>query len=136
MAIPALLARPVKVSGRTRSLFDPTVFKDMPFLTFAGAQFFIFLGYLVPLFYIPIFAQVALQKDKTLALNLLIGCQAASLFGRLSASYPAHYFGVMLTWVVCCGVSSILCFIWIAIDTLPSFIAFSVLYGKSHLLHR
>ncbi|CZR54738.1 related to monocarboxylate transporter [Phialocephala subalpina] len=129
IALPALLARPAKVSGRARSLFDPTVFTDVPFLTFAGAQFFIFLGYMVPLFYIPTYAQIALKEDKSLALYLLIGCQAASLFGRLFAALPAHHFGVMLTWIICCGASSILCFIWIATNTLSGFIVFSVLYG-------
>ncbi|KUJ20846.1 MFS transporter, MCP family, solute carrier family 16, member 10 [Mollisia scopiformis] len=129
MALPALFIRPAKVSGRTRSLFDKTVFTDVPFLTFASAQFFIFLGYLVPLFYIPTYAQIALKENKSVALYILIGCQAASLFGRLFASVPAHHFGVMFTWVTCCSVSSILCFVWIATNTLAGFIVFSVLYG-------
>ncbi|KUJ11200.1 MFS monocarboxylate transporter-like protein [Mollisia scopiformis] len=129
IALPAILGPRVKVSGPARSLIDPTVFTDLPFLTFAAAQFFIFLGYLVPLFYIPIFAQVAVKTDKSLALYLLVACQAASLFGRLSASVPAHYFSVMLPWVASCGVSGILCFCWIVSDRLPAFIAFCILYG-------
>ncbi|KAI3320505.1 MFS transporter, MCP family, solute carrier family 16, member 10 [Xylariaceae sp. AK1471] len=129
LAIPALLARPVKVSGSARTLFDSAVLKDMPFLCFALAQFFIFLGYLVPLFYIPTYAETVLKTSKSLGLYLLVACQAASLFGRLTASIPAQYFGVMLVWVVCCVVSSILCFTWIASDSLPAFIAFCILYG-------
>jgi predicted MFS family arabinose efflux permease len=129
MAIPALLARPVQASGNARTLFDRAIFKDMPFLTFAIAQFFIFLGYLVPFFYIPTYAKPALGANNSLALYVLVACQAASLFGRVTASFPAQYIGVMAVWIVCCAVSSVLCFVWIATNTLPAFIAYCVLYG-------
>ncbi|KAI1419988.1 MFS transporter, MCP family, solute carrier family 16, member 10 [Xylaria sp. FL1777] len=129
LAIPALSVHSAKSSGRARTLFDPSVLRDMPFLCFALAQFFIFLGYLVPLFYIPTYAETVLKTSNSLALYLLVICQAASLLGRLTASVPAQRFGVMLVWVLCCVISSILCFAWIASDSLSAFIAFCVLYG-------
>ncbi|KAI0401425.1 MFS transporter, MCP family, solute carrier family 16, member 10 [Xylaria palmicola] len=129
LAIPALSVHSKKASGRARTLFDPSVLRDVPFLCFALAQFFIFLGYLVPLFYIPTYAETVLKTSNSLSLYLLVVCQAASLFGRLTASIPAQRFGVMLVWVFSCIISSVLCFTWIASDSLPAFIAFCVLYG-------
>ncbi|KAI1325560.1 MFS transporter, MCP family, solute carrier family 16, member 10 [Xylariaceae sp. FL0255] len=128
LAIPTLSSRP-NMPRHARKLFDSTVFKDIPFICFALAQFFIFLGYLVPLFYIPTYAETVLNTNKSLALYLLVICQAASLLGRLTASFPTQYFGVMLVWVMCCIISSTLCFTWIASDSLGAFIAFCVLYG-------
>ncbi|KAJ3563241.1 hypothetical protein NPX13_g8269 [Xylaria arbuscula] len=110
-------------------LFDASVLRDAPFMCFALAQFFIFLGYLVPLFYIPTYAETVLKTSNSLALYLLVVSQAASLLGRLTASLPAQRFGVMLVWVSCCVISGILCFTWIVSDDLPAFIAFCVLYG-------
>ncbi|KAI1356407.1 MFS transporter, MCP family, solute carrier family 16, member 10 [Xylaria sp. FL0043] len=129
LAIPALSVHPIKASGRARTLFDPSVLRDVPFLCFALAQFFIFLGYLVPLFYIPTYAEAVLKTSNSFSQYLLVICQAASLFGRLTASVPAQRFGVMLVWVFCCVISAVLCFTWIASDSLPAFIAFCVLYG-------
>ncbi|KAI1302458.1 MFS transporter, MCP family, solute carrier family 16, member 10 [Xylaria venustula] len=129
LAIPALSVHSTKSSGRARTLFDPSVLKDVPFLCFALAQFFIFLGYLVPLFYIPTYAETVLKTTSSFSQYLLVICQSASLFGRLTASIPAQRFGVMLVWVFCCVISGVLCFTWIASDSLPAFIAFCVLYG-------
>jgi len=129
LAIPALSVHPAKTPERARTLFDPSVLRDVPFLCFALAQFFIFLGYLVPLFYIPTYAETVLKTDNAFSQYLLVICQAASLLGRLTASIPAQRFGVMLVWAFCCIISGVLCFTWIASDSLPAFIAFCVLYG-------
>ncbi|KAI0965692.1 MFS transporter, MCP family, solute carrier family 16, member 10 [Xylaria arbuscula] len=129
LAIPALSVHSTKSSGRSRTLFDPSVLKDVPFLYFTLAQFFIFLGYLVPLFYIPTYAETVLKTTSSFSQYLLVICQSASLFGRLTASIPAQHVGVMPVWVFCCVISGVLCFTWIVSDSLPAFIAFCVLYG-------
>ncbi|KAF2480250.1 major facilitator superfamily domain-containing protein [Neohortaea acidophila] len=116
-------------AGTSRKLFDRAALTDVPFLLFTLAQFFVFLGYLVPLFYIPTFAQVALHTSQSTALYILIGSQGASLFGRLAATYVVRYVGVMVPWAGCCCASGILCFAWIAITEQSGFIAFAVLYG-------
>ena len=129
LAIPALSVHSAKAPRGPRKILDSSVFRDAPFLYFAFAQFFIFLGYLVPLFYIPTYAETVLKTSNSLALYLLVASQAASLLGRLTASVPAQRFGVMPVWLFCCIISGVLCFTWIASDNLSAFIAFCVLYG-------
>lgn len=122
---PTLRLRQQKNDHSARKLFDKAALADVPFLVFTLVQFFVFLGYLVPLFYIPTFAKVALQANESTALYILIGSQAGSLFGRLGATYLVRFIGVMIPWVACCCISGILCFTWIVSTELGSFVAFS-----------
>lgn len=128
IAAPALI-RKTPTSTSARTLFDRAALMDLHFLIFTLVQFFVFLGYLVPLFYIPTFAQVVFRTDESTSLYILVASQAASFFGRMGATLPVPYIGTMIPWVVCCGISGVLCFAWIATTSLRSFIAFSVLYG-------
>ena len=129
IAGPAII-QPQKSGKRSvRKLFDKAALVDPAFMLFTAAQLFLYLGYLVPFFYIPTFVEVVLKTDQTTALYILVASQAASLFGRLGASIPVQYVGVMVPWIFCCVISSVLCFAWIAIVELPGMIAFAVLYG-------
>ena len=112
---PTLLGGSKKAVGPARSLIDRTAFKDIPFVTFAISQFFVYLGYLVLLFYIPTYAQVVLNTLESLANHLLILTLASSTVGRLAASALARYFRVMLPWVICRVISGISCLVWIHI---------------------
>lgn len=115
---------------RARSLFDRTALKDVSFLLFTMAQFLVFLAYLVPLFFIPTFAQTALGTSRSFAIWLLVIAQGTSLVGRVLGGFVAQWTGTMLSWTVCCAVSAILCLIWVAVQDLAGFIVFSALYGK------
>ncbi|OCL12332.1 MFS transporter, MCP family, solute carrier family 16, member 10 [Glonium stellatum] len=128
-AAPTLLRGPKKVAGPARSLIDYTAFKDVAFITFTISQFFVYLGYLVPLFYIPTYAQVVLHTSENLANRLLMLTLLSSTVGRLSASALAQCFGVMLPWVICCVISGISCLVWIYIRTLQWFVVWCVLFG-------
>ncbi|KAI9726779.1 MAG: hypothetical protein M1828_000635 [Chrysothrix sp. TS-e1954] len=128
-AVPALLSGPRKAKRQARSFWDPTVVKDLPFLCWTAAQFFIFFGYNVPLFYVPVYARVVLHTSNALALHLLVILQAASFFGRLVAGAMASRVGSMLPWVICCSTAGIMCLCWMAMDSLGSFIAFCIVYG-------
>lgn len=110
-AVPTLLGGSKKAVGPARSLIDRAAFKDMPFVTFAISQFFVYLGYLVLVFYIPTYAQVVLNTLESLANDLLILTLASSTVGRLAASAPARYFRVMLPWVICCVIPGISCLV-------------------------
>ena len=113
----------------TRRLIDLSAFKEAPFVTFTAIMFFTFLGYIVPYFYIPAFAEQALHTSQSLALYALVVSQGTSLFGRLVAAFVAHRFGGMVPWVFCTAISVVFCFCWIAMDSVESFFAFCAMYG-------
>jgi predicted MFS family arabinose efflux permease len=112
-----------------RKLYDMTAFKDPSFLLFTACMMATFLGYIVPYFYIPTFAQDVLGISKTFALYILIMAIAASFFGRLSAGLIAHYLGPTFTWFWCAAVSGTLCLCWIPVSTQSGLIAFGVFWG-------
>ena len=129
IAGPAIIP-PQKLGKRSvRKLFDKAALVDPAFMIFTAVQLFAYLGYLVPFFYIPTFAEVVLKADQTTALYILVASQAASLFGRLGAALSVPYVGVIVPWFFCCVISGVLCFAWIAISEQSALIAFAVIYG-------
>jgi predicted MFS family arabinose efflux permease len=131
-SFPALLSGSsgIKRPRKARKLVDKSAFRDPLFVVFTCSSFTCFLGYIVPYFYIPTYAQDHLGVSEEFALYILVIAIAASFFGRLSSGYVAHYAGVMLTWITCAFTSGILSLCWISIHTEKSFLAFSALWGK------
>ncbi|KAI9666718.1 MAG: hypothetical protein M1831_001493 [Alyxoria varia] len=129
VAVPALLVKSEATPGRPRSIIDRAALTDYNFLTFSAAQFFIFLGYLGPFFYIPTFAQLVVHTSRQTSLYLLATAAGSSFFGRLVSAVAGHYVGVMLPWSVCSGVSGFLALCWIAVEGLGGLVGFCVLYG-------
>lgn len=132
MAIPALIyssPKHVRSSSRRR-LFDAAAFRDIPFLVYSLSSFLIFLGYLVPFFYIPSFGQTVLGMSASSSFWALAISGATSIVGRLASAVVAQRVGIMGAWVGCAAISAILCFCWIAINDTASFYAFCALYGR------
>lgn len=125
----AMLARPRK----RRALFDSSAVKDKLFLLFTLCTFCNFLGYIVPYFYIPTFAQQRLGASQSVSLYMLIGALAGSFFGRIGSGLLAHYIGSIVTWGLCAFSSGILALCWISIETQASFVVFSVFWGERAL---
>lgn len=116
-------------SGHARKLFDKTALKDGPFWSYTLSNFFIFMGYMIPFFFIPTFGQLELGMSRSWALYTVTFAQASSIIGRLIASYSASKIGVMIPWITCSMMSAIFNLAWSGVHTEGSFIAFSVLYG-------
>ncbi|KAL2869588.1 major facilitator superfamily domain-containing protein [Aspergillus lucknowensis] len=119
-------------SGRSRTrrrLFDISALKDVPFWTFTAANFFMYMGYMTPFYYMPIFAETKLHTTRSLGLYILIISQASSIVGRVVTTAVAHYFGAMIPWIFSGVASGVLCLAWISTDTLAKFILFSAFYG-------
>ncbi|OAP62109.1 hypothetical protein AYL99_04312 [Fonsecaea erecta] len=116
-------------SGTARKLFDRAALKDLGFWCYTWANFFLFTGYLVPFFYIPSYAQLALGTSRALALYSVVIAQGSSVIGRMIASTVALHIGVMIPWMICGFVSAVLCLVWIGIHSKASFCAFAALYG-------
>lgn len=133
----AILLLPQKESMKCleshRRIFDMRAVKDLPFWSFTTANFLLYLGYITPYYYIPTYAEINLGTSRSMASYVLIISQGASIIGRVTTTVFAHYFGSMISWVLCGMLSGILCLVWISADTLPRFIITVAFYGKSPL---
>ncbi|KAL4931446.1 major facilitator superfamily domain-containing protein [Aspergillus undulatus] len=116
-------------TARRRQLFDIRALKDLPFWNFTVANFFLYLGYMTPFYYIPIYAETKLGTSRSLGLYILIISQAASIVGRVVTTAVAHYFGAMIPWILCGLLSGVLCMAWISATSLVRFILFAAFYG-------
>ena len=116
-------------SGQARKLFDKSAFSDGPFWAYTWSNFFLFMGYMIPFFFIPTFGQLELGMTRSWALYTVVFAQASSIVGRLIAAYTASHVGVMIPWIVCGLMSGIFNLAWTGVHSKGSFIAFSVLYG-------
>ncbi|KAJ5143013.1 uncharacterized protein N7515_001800 [Penicillium bovifimosum] len=116
-------------STQRRSLIDMRAFKDLPFWSFVFANFFLYLGYITPYYYIPTYAQTRLGSSRTMGSNVLMISQAASILGRVFLTIFAHYCGSMMAWIFCGILSGVLCITWISADTVARFILFGAFYG-------
>jgi MFS family permease len=134
LSIPALLSGSsmLATKRKARALFDKSALTDRLFLIFTASTFFTFLGYIVPYFYIPTYARERLGSSDSLALYMLVFSIAGSFFGRLMSGVFAHYLGAIVAWILCTFASGVLALCWISIERESTFIAFSVLWGKSN----
>ncbi|KAL4863929.1 hypothetical protein BDV12DRAFT_201646 [Aspergillus spectabilis] len=114
---------------RPRRLFDIAALKDLPFWNFTVANFFLYLGYMTPFYYMPIFAETKLGTSRSLGLYILIISQASSIIGRVVTTAVAHYYGAMIPWIFCGVASGVLCIAWMSATTLARFILFAAFYG-------
>ncbi|OQE38915.1 hypothetical protein PENCOP_c007G08469 [Penicillium coprophilum] len=122
--------RAVKVKPtQRRSLIDLRALKDLPFWSFAIGNFFLYLGYITPFYYIPTYAETKLGTSRSMASNVLMISQASSVIGRVVLTLFAHYFGSMIAWIACGVLSGVLCICWISADTVVRLIFFAAFYG-------
>ena len=116
-------------SGTARKLFDKTAFRDLPFWAYTFSNFLLFCGYMVPFFFMASYGQIELGLSRSRSLYVIMIAQAASIVGRLIASYTASRVGVMIPWVTCGLSSGVFCIAWIGVRSEAAFIAFAALYG-------
>lgn len=131
VAFPALLkGTSALAKARTaRKLYDASAFKDAGFVLFTLCSFATFLGYVVPYFYISVYAQDVLGISRSFSLSVLIMALAASFFGRLSAGLVAHRLGPVLTWFWCAIISGVVSLAWMGVTSQNGLICFSVFWG-------
>ncbi|CAO2655091.1 Nn.00g101550.m01.CDS01 [Neocucurbitaria sp. VM-36] len=112
-----------------RTIFDPAAMKNQHFLLFAASQFFVFLGYIVPLICIPTMARVGFRASNKLSTSVLLLTHATSAIGRLFAAVATFQVPIMPLWITSCVISGVLCFACIRINSIAGFWAFAGLYG-------
>ncbi|KZV64893.1 MFS general substrate transporter [Peniophora sp. CONT] len=125
----AALMRPKPQKQSKRQLLDMSAFKSLPYSLFTIAIFLGYVGLYIPYFYISAYAQSKTGASPTLAYYLVSIMNASSLIGRTAIAWLADRAGPLNTLVVSSLICMVLAFSWIAIETLPSLIAFAILYG-------
>jgi len=129
-AIPiAFMRTRLPPSGRRTQIFDPTAFRDVPYMAFSMAGFFSFLTLYVPFFYIVVFASTHNVASLEFAPYLVTLLNAGSVFGRIIPNALADRWGALNVLVFCMIGSTVVAFGWLGVTNLAGSIVFTLLYG-------
>ncbi|KAJ5133604.1 hypothetical protein N7526_004969 [Penicillium atrosanguineum] len=113
----------------SRSMFDFSALKEIPFLVFCFGLFFVFTGLYFPFFYLPSYFSVFLHSDTNIAFYSIAILNAASVFGRITPGILADRIGSINTIVPISAIATILAFAWIGIRNEAGTIVFACIYG-------
>ncbi|KAI1414173.1 MFS general substrate transporter [Hypoxylon sp. FL1857] len=128
--VPLIFMRPrVPPPSHKRAFLDVDAFKEPPFLSFAGAGFFAFMGLYVPFFYIELYSLRYNITNKDLGAYLVTLLNAGSIFGRIVPNFVADYLGSMNMLAATTLGASILAFGWFGVRNLAGTIVFALLFG-------
>ncbi len=117
-----------RLPPRESTIFIGAAFKDPRYDLLIAALFFMFLGMLTPLFYIPTYA-VSKGIDATLASYLVAITNGASTFGRIIPGVLADKFGRLNAVGLGGIVTGIVIFCWTKAETTAALVAYSVVFG-------
>lgn len=113
-----------------RSLVDPTVFKDWPFLLFVLGCSVVFLGLYTPFVHIQTYAAREGIASPSFALYILAILNSSSILGRILPSLVAQHMGSMNMIIGTCATLSIASFCLITTGvSLARLLAAVVAYG-------
>ncbi|KAI9706209.1 MAG: hypothetical protein M1820_004970 [Bogoriella megaspora] len=110
-------------------LFDIRVLKEPAYLLLCAGLFFVELGYWIPPFSLPPYAQFSLQTSATFASHLLTIMNAGGLLGRILPSLLAQILGPAWVLVAGCLSLGILILSWLGIHDIHGITVWSVLVG-------
>ncbi|KAI5296271.1 hypothetical protein KEM52_004749 [Ascosphaera acerosa] len=114
-----------------RVMLDPSAFKELPFVLFVTAIFFMVFGFATPIFYIEVYAIEKQTMSEDLAFYLVAILNASSVLGRVFPGLIERFVGPITIFTACAVVSAILLFCWIAMTSKGAIIAMAALYGFS-----
>ncbi|KAL6299490.1 major facilitator superfamily domain-containing protein [Sparassis latifolia] len=109
LSISLAVSRQRTVSQSRRKLFDPTAFKDVPFIL--------------------AFALGRTGADVTLQFCYLPIINAASIFGQIFPNFLADLTGPLNMLIPCCFATGVLALSWISVHSVGGLATFAVLYG-------
>ena len=126
----AVLINHPKKPPTARRFFDTSTLTDSPFLTLCFASILSASAYYIPFLYLPLLTKVSIPNiNPNLGIDLLSIMNGTSAIGRLVAGIAAAKYGPTETVTVCAYIGSVLLFSWMAVDTVPGVIAWSVFWG-------
>ncbi len=111
---------------------DIRALKEPTFVTYMIANFSIFLGFYIPFFFIPLYAQVLLGTSQSTSYNFLAITHAGGVIGRLLPGLIASRFtklGAVGTHALFGFCSATLVLAWTAVNDTPGFVVCCVLWG-------
>ncbi len=129
ISISMAVMRPRLTPRSKRKLVDVSAFGELQYTFFCAAAFCGFIGILVPLFYVGLYAQATGVTSAEFAFYLLPIMNAASTFGRIAPNLVAGMIGPLNVHIPVAAVAGILVFAWCGITEFASTVAFAVLYG-------
>lgn len=131
LSISVIVMRALILPASKRALWDKTAIKEKPYVLFAVASFFAFMGLYIPFFYLPNYALHVASDTITpeFAAYLIAILNGASTFGRVIPNYLADRVGPLSVIGPCAFFSAILGLAWIGITNKDGIIALSVAYG-------
>ncbi|CCL98174.1 uncharacterized protein FIBRA_00168 [Fibroporia radiculosa] len=118
-------------SGPTapRQIIDKTAWREAPYVLFALATFFAFMGLYIPFFNISTFAEGKTGASVELAFYSVPIISAASTFGRILPGLIADRVGPLNMLAPSSVASAILVFSWAAVHNVGGLVTFALLYG-------
>lgn len=114
---------------KPRSFLDLAALKEMPFVGFCFAIFFIFLAYYVPFFYIPDYAQSSVDASTDFSVYLLAITNAATFPTRIASALAAQKIGAMTTLLICTAASAVVLFGWFGVHSLAGLDVWTIFWG-------
>lgn len=129
LLIPVCVMRDRGIPKQRRAVVDPSAFRDMPYLLFSAAMFFVDMGFFGPISYIQSYAIEALAVAPGLGFYLVSILNAASVPGRIIPGWVARRSGPVNMLMPAAFTTGILSFSWIGIHSQGGIILFAVLYG-------
>lgn len=112
-----------------RALFQPSAFKEIQYSLFCLSMFVGFLGFYNFLIYVQSWAMHKRIVDENLGFYLLAILNAASTVGRIAPNFVADHWGPLNLLGPAAGITALLAFCWIAVDSTAGIIILSLLYG-------
>ena len=117
------------VSKEPRSLVDYQALRELPFMIYVLALFVLYAGYLVPFFYVTIYASTHLHTTADLAFYLLAATNVGGLIGRLLPGLFPKPFAAIETFLLASAAAGISVLAWMAVYNLAGFVVFCVVFG-------
>ncbi|KAF4633623.1 hypothetical protein G7Y89_g4496 [Cudoniella acicularis] len=117
-----------RLPSRTTNFWIPAAYKEPKFVLLILSLFFIFIGMLTPLFFIPTYA-VTRGMDPTLAGYLLAIVNASSTFGRIIPGVLADKFGRLNIFTLGALVTGIVIFCMNMATANAGLIVYSIVIG-------
>ncbi|KAH7072702.1 major facilitator superfamily domain-containing protein [Paraphoma chrysanthemicola] len=115
---------------RTGPLIDWEAFKDAPYCLHVLGMCFLMPPVYCVFYYIASFARDTLDMPYTTSLNLVIILNGVGIPSRVLPGYIADRFiGVLNVLVLCLIGNIIILWSWLAVNSIPAYYAWTVLYG-------
>ncbi|KAF1996001.1 MFS general substrate transporter [Amniculicola lignicola CBS 123094] len=111
-------------------IIDMAAFKDIPYILHVLGTSFLMPATYFAFYYIAAFARDELDMPYTASLNLVIILNGIGVPARILPGFIADsYLGVLNVFFLCVLTNIILLWAWLGIHTIPSFYAFTAIYG-------